>query len=106
MVQTLLVQTPLVHQTPVVHQTPHPPSLLTDWEARIDSHGRVFYVDHVNRTTMWQRPSQTPPCPQALPRSGSTQQMEQLNRRWVEFWVTVETWRPNMAATLEEDPPS
>ncbi|KAG7256876.1 hypothetical protein CRUP_036844, partial [Coryphaenoides rupestris] len=25
-----------------------------DWEARIDSHGRVFYVDHVNRTTTYQ----------------------------------------------------
>uniref|UniRef100_A0A8C5CJD3 HECT-type E3 ubiquitin transferase n=1 Tax=Gadus morhua TaxID=8049 RepID=A0A8C5CJD3_GADMO len=63
--------------------TPPPSSPLTDWEARIDSHGRVFYVDHVNRTTMWQRPSQPPQCSQGLPRSGSTQQMEQLNRRWV-----------------------
>ncbi|KAG7249056.1 hypothetical protein CRUP_036241, partial [Coryphaenoides rupestris] len=51
-----------------------------DWEARIDSHGRVFYVDHVHRTTTWQRPSQPPQCNESLPRSGSTQQMEQLNR--------------------------
>uniref|UniRef100_A0A667W8J8 HECT-type E3 ubiquitin transferase n=1 Tax=Myripristis murdjan TaxID=586833 RepID=A0A667W8J8_9TELE len=43
---------------------PLPPN----WEARIDSHGRIFYVDHVNRTTTWQR-------------SNSIQQMEQLNRR-------------------------
>uniref|UniRef100_A0A667WU25 HECT-type E3 ubiquitin transferase n=1 Tax=Myripristis murdjan TaxID=586833 RepID=A0A667WU25_9TELE len=41
---------------------PLPPN----WEARIDSHGRIFYVDHVNRTTTWQR-------------SNSIQQMEQLN---------------------------
>ncbi|GAB6021682.1 hypothetical protein CHUAL_004262 [Chamberlinius hualienensis] len=27
------------------------------WEARIDSHGRVFYIDHLSRTTTWQRPS-------------------------------------------------
>lgn len=53
---------------------------LLDWEARIDSHGRIFYVDHVNRTTTWQRPT-APPAPQILQRSNSIQQMEQLNRR-------------------------
>lgn len=52
----------------------------TDWEARIDSHGRIFFVDHVNRTTTWQRPT-GPPAPQGLTRSSSIQQMEQLNRR-------------------------
>lgn len=52
----------------------------SDWEARIDSHGRIFYVDHVNRTTTWQRPT-APPAPQTLQRSNSIQQMEQLNRR-------------------------
>lgn len=52
----------------------------SDWEARIDSHGRIFYVDHVNRTTTWQRPT-APPAPQTLQRSSSIQQMEQLNRR-------------------------
>uniref|UniRef100_A0AAQ6A6K4 HECT-type E3 ubiquitin transferase n=1 Tax=Amphiprion ocellaris TaxID=80972 RepID=A0AAQ6A6K4_AMPOC len=56
-------------------------SVATDWEARIDSHGRVFYVDHVNRTTTWQRPSHGGKCNHGIPRSGSTQQMEQLNRR-------------------------
>uniref|UniRef100_A0A8C7L1J5 HECT-type E3 ubiquitin transferase n=1 Tax=Oncorhynchus kisutch TaxID=8019 RepID=A0A8C7L1J5_ONCKI len=54
---------------------PLPPS-----EARIDSHSRVFYVDHVNRTTTWQRPT-APPAPQLLQRSNSIQQMEQLNHR-------------------------
>uniref|UniRef100_A0AAQ6ABV0 HECT-type E3 ubiquitin transferase n=1 Tax=Amphiprion ocellaris TaxID=80972 RepID=A0AAQ6ABV0_AMPOC len=55
---------------------PLPPN----WEARIDSHGRIFFVDHVNRTTTWQRPT-GPPAPQGLTRSNSIQQMEQLNRR-------------------------
>lgn len=62
----------------------HPSCCLScslDWEARIDSHGRIFYVDHVNRTTTWQRPT-APPAPQVLQRSNSIQQMEQLNRRW------------------------
>lgn len=54
---------------------------LSDWEARIDSHGRIFFVDHVNRTTTWQRPT-GPPAPQGLTRSNSIQQMEQLNRRF------------------------
>lgn len=53
-----------------------------DWEARIDSHGRVFYVDHVNRTTTWQRPTAAA-TPDGMRRSGSIQQMEQLNRRLV-----------------------
>ncbi|MBN3321502.1 HECW2 ligase, partial [Atractosteus spatula] len=64
---------------------PLPPN----WEARIDSHGRVFYVDHVNRTTTWQRPT-APPAPQHLQRSNSIQQMEQLNR---EEGEEEEIWR-------------
>uniref|UniRef100_A0A673JKI1 HECT-type E3 ubiquitin transferase n=1 Tax=Sinocyclocheilus rhinocerous TaxID=307959 RepID=A0A673JKI1_9TELE len=45
------------HHFPSVDE-PLPPN----WEARIDSHGRVFYVDHVNRTTTWQRPSHAAKC--------------------------------------------
>lgn len=55
---------------------------MLDWEARIDSHGRVFYVDHVNRTTTWQRPTAAA-TPDGMRRSGSIQQMEQLNKRLV-----------------------
>ncbi|XP_007542076.1 E3 ubiquitin-protein ligase HECW2-like isoform X4 [Poecilia formosa] len=63
---------------------PLPPN----WEARIDSHGRIFYVDHVNRTTTWQRPT-APPAPQTLQRSSSIQQMEQLNRRYQSIRRTI-----------------
>uniref|UniRef100_A0A8C4H3I5 HECT-type E3 ubiquitin transferase n=1 Tax=Dicentrarchus labrax TaxID=13489 RepID=A0A8C4H3I5_DICLA len=59
-----------------------------DWEARIDSHGRIFYVDHVNRTTTWQRPT-APPAQQTLQRSNSIQQMEQLNRRYQSIRRTI-----------------
>lgn len=31
---------------------PLPPN----WEARKDAHGRVFYIDHTNRTTTWIKP--------------------------------------------------
>nr|XP_020471000.1 E3 ubiquitin-protein ligase HECW2-like [Monopterus albus] len=63
---------------------PLPPN----WEARIDSHGRIFYVDHVNRTTTWQRPT-APPAPQILQRSNSIQQMEQLNSRYQSIRRTI-----------------
>ncbi|KAK2509842.1 hypothetical protein MC885_005896, partial [Smutsia gigantea] len=65
------------HHYPTIDE-PLPPN----WEARIDSHGRVFYVDHVNRTTTWQRPTAAA-TPDGMRRSGSIQQMEQLNRRLV-----------------------
>ncbi|KAM4606558.1 E3 ubiquitin-protein ligase HECW1 [Polymixia lowei] len=67
------------------------PALPPNWEARIDSHGRVFYVDHVNRTTTWQRPSHAPKCNHTLPRSGSNQQMELLNRRYQNIQRTMAT---------------
>nr|XP_057908525.1 E3 ubiquitin-protein ligase HECW2 [Doryrhamphus excisus] len=63
-------------------------SLPPNWEARIDSHGRIFYVDHVNRTTTWQRPT-APAAPQTLQRSNSIQQMEQLNRRYQSIRRTI-----------------
>ncbi|XP_018609824.2 E3 ubiquitin-protein ligase HECW1-like isoform X3 [Scleropages formosus] len=61
-----------------------------DWEARIDSHGRVFYVDHVNRTTTWQHPC-TAGLANGIHRSGSIQQMEQLNRRYQNIQRTMAT---------------
>uniref|UniRef100_A0A8C4PTV4 HECT-type E3 ubiquitin transferase n=1 Tax=Equus asinus asinus TaxID=83772 RepID=A0A8C4PTV4_EQUAS len=68
------------------------------WEARIDSHGRIFYVDHVNRTTTWQRPT-APPAPQVLQRSNSIQQMEQLNRRYQSIRRTMTNERPEENAS-------
>ncbi|XP_034562551.1 E3 ubiquitin-protein ligase HECW1 [Notolabrus celidotus] len=67
------------------------PALPPNWEARVDSHGRVFYVDHVNRTTTWQRPSNSGKCNHGIPRSGSMQQMEQLNRRYQNIQRTMAT---------------
>lgn len=31
------------------------------WEARLDAHGRVFYIDHERRTVSWNRPSNVVP---------------------------------------------
>ncbi|XP_058063132.1 E3 ubiquitin-protein ligase HECW2 [Anopheles bellator] len=33
-------------------EEPLPPA----WEARMDNHGRIFYIDHATRSTSWQRP--------------------------------------------------
>ncbi|KAJ8010514.1 hypothetical protein DPEC_G00075880 [Dallia pectoralis] len=62
-----------------------------NWEARIDSHGRVFYVDHVNRTTTWQRPTHAASKCTGIQRSNSTLQMEQLNRRYQNIQRTMAT---------------
>ncbi|XP_013180490.1 PREDICTED: E3 ubiquitin-protein ligase HECW2-like isoform X2 [Papilio xuthus] len=49
------------------------------WEARMDSHGRVFYIDHVNRTTTWSRPGANG----SAPRSPAPEvQRRQLDRRY------------------------
>ncbi|XP_041486651.1 E3 ubiquitin-protein ligase HECW1 isoform X1 [Microtus oregoni] len=77
------------HHYPTIDE-PLPPN----WEARIDSHGRVFYVDHVNRTTTWQRPT-VAPTPDGMIRSGSVHQMEQLNRRYQNIQRTIATERPD-----------
>ncbi|XP_026094026.1 E3 ubiquitin-protein ligase HECW1 [Carassius auratus] len=84
-----------ITQLPALRSDPHHyPSvdepLPQNWEARIDSHGRVFYVDHVNRTTTWQRPIHAAKC-SSIRRSGSTHQMEQLNRRYQNIQRTMAT---------------
>ncbi|CAM4720697.1 unnamed protein product [Leuciscus chuanchicus] len=70
------------------HYTSADQPLPPNWEARIDSHGRVFYVDHVNRSTTWQKPIHAAKR-SGIPRSGSTHQMEQLNRRYQNIQRTM-----------------
>lgn len=52
---------------------------LQGWEARMDSHGRVFYIDHVNRTTTWQRPTTDGESPRTI--APPEVQRRQLDRR-------------------------
>ncbi|XP_015594787.1 E3 ubiquitin-protein ligase HECW2 isoform X2 [Cephus cinctus] len=65
--------------TSVSSEEPLPPS----WEARIDSHGRVFYIDHVNRTTTWQKPGV------ATRNSGCDFRRQQLDRRYQSVRRTI-----------------
>ncbi|XP_045785634.1 uncharacterized protein LOC123881104 isoform X3 [Maniola jurtina] len=56
-------------------EEPLPPG----WEARMDSHGRVFYIDHINRTTTWQRPAANGSSPRT---PAPEVQRRQLDRRY------------------------
>ena len=64
--------------------------LPTNWEARIDVHGRIFYIDHLNRTTTWTRPRdgqhQTVLQSSTTAQNNESIQRQQLDRR-LEFSV-------------------
>ncbi|XP_014236880.1 E3 ubiquitin-protein ligase HECW2 [Trichogramma pretiosum] len=54
------------------------------WEARVDNHGRIFYIDHINRTTAWE-------CPDAQVRTsiGCDYRRQQLDRRYQSVHRTI-----------------
>ncbi|KAG1652376.1 E3 ubiquitin-protein ligase HECW2 [Nymphon striatum] len=64
-------------------EEPLPPN----WEARIDSHGRIFYIDHSNRTTTWQRPSSSGVVRSQL--NANDLQRQQLDRRYQSIRRTI-----------------
>ncbi len=72
------------HPSPVtiINNTPLPHG----WEQRFDQNGRIYYIDHITKTTTWNRPtagrtSSTTPNPTGLTRNrsnnGSTSRGEQ-----------------------------
>lgn len=77
----------------LANDEPLPPS----WEARIDSHGRVFYIDHVNRTTTWQRPGQS------SRNTGCEMRRQQLDRRYQSVRRTIS--RPDNIDRIDREPP-
>ncbi|XP_076749701.1 hecw ubiquitin protein ligase [Xylocopa sonorina] len=76
---------------PLSSEEPLPPS----WEARIDSHGRVFYIDHIHRMTTWQRPNLT------TRNTGCDLRRQQLDRRYQSVRRTIS--RPD---NIDRDPSS
>lgn len=62
------------------------------WEARMDSHGRIFYIDHTTRTTSWQRPSGG-----TIFVSGRDQHRQQLDRRYQSIRRTITSDRNDFA---------
>lgn len=61
----------------MVDDTEESEPLPEGWEERQDANGRVFYVDHINRRTQWERPTRA-----NLPSAGQVRaQMESDRRR-------------------------
>lgn len=58
-------------------------SLPPAWEARMDSHGRIFYIDHATRTTSWTRPGSQSTI------SVPDQHRQQLDRRYQSIRRTI-----------------
>ncbi|XP_060597868.1 E3 ubiquitin-protein ligase HECW2-like isoform X3 [Ruditapes philippinarum] len=58
------------------------------WEARVDSHHRVFYIDHVNRTTTWEKPQSGQRSIHRRP-TISSQQRQQMDRRYQSIRRTI-----------------
>lgn len=64
--------------------------LPTAWEARMDSHGRIFYIDHTTRTTSWQRPGGGGTgVTDAATIFGRDQHRQQLDRRYQSIRRTI-----------------
>ncbi|XP_044755893.1 E3 ubiquitin-protein ligase HECW2 isoform X2 [Coccinella septempunctata] len=76
-----------VPENPVEHEEPLPPS----WEARMDSHGRVFYIDHATRTTSWTRPGGN--ASSISSSVGAEQHRRQLDRRYQSIRRTISSVR-------------
>uniref|UniRef100_A0A2C9JWF4 HECT-type E3 ubiquitin transferase n=1 Tax=Biomphalaria glabrata TaxID=6526 RepID=A0A2C9JWF4_BIOGL len=68
-------------RNPVLRVDDRDDALPSGWEARVDSHGRIFYIDHVNRTTTWQRPQTGFLTVQRRP-TLSSEQRQNLDRRY------------------------
>ncbi|KAJ4933845.1 hypothetical protein JOQ06_006654 [Pogonophryne albipinna] len=71
---------------PAVSTGPLPPG----WEQRVDQNGRVYFVDHVEKRTAWERPEPLPP--------GWERRVDQMGRVYfVDHMTRTTTWqRPTM----------
>ncbi|XP_036101739.1 E3 ubiquitin-protein ligase Itchy homolog isoform X4 [Molossus molossus] len=69
-----------------VPQAPLPPG----WEQRVDQHGRVYYVDHIEKRTTWDRPEPLPP--------GWERRVDNMGRiYYVDHFTRTTTWqRPTL----------
>ncbi|XP_033097633.1 E3 ubiquitin-protein ligase HECW2-like [Anneissia japonica] len=77
-----------------------------NWEARIDQYNRVFYIDHVNRTTTWSKPTLNKESRRQQQSTDSHQSRQQLERRYQSFRRTLQdrTERRSAISVVEETP--
>ncbi|KAK3702896.1 hypothetical protein QZH41_014166, partial [Actinostola sp. cb2023] len=59
-----------------------------NWERGVDSHGRVYYIDHANRTTTWTRPTRETPQNETNMNDINTH-WQSLDRRYESFRRTL-----------------
>ncbi|XP_042265407.1 E3 ubiquitin-protein ligase Itchy-like [Thunnus albacares] len=73
-------------RVPAVNPGPLPPG----WEQRVDQNGRLYFVDHVEKRTTWERPEPLPP--------GWERRVDQMGRVYfVDHVKRTTTWqRPTM----------
>ncbi|XP_033639342.1 E3 ubiquitin-protein ligase HECW2-like isoform X3 [Asterias rubens] len=64
--------------------------LPNNWEARIDQYGRVFYINHVQRTTTWTKPKISHATQQEHHERDSQQSRQQLDRRYQSIHRTLQ----------------
>ncbi|XP_040009877.1 itchy E3 ubiquitin protein ligase b [Xiphias gladius] len=76
----------LTPRVPAVNAGPLP----LGWEQRVDQNGRVYFVDHVEKRTTWERPEPLPP--------GWERRVDQMGRVYfVDHITRTTTWqRPTM----------
>lgn len=82
---TRLPSIPESARTAVANDEPLPSA----WEARMDSHGRIFYIDHTTRSTSWQRPGGSGILVGNSGRDQHRQQLDQLDRRYQSIRRTI-----------------
>uniref|UniRef100_A0AAQ4PIM5 E3 ubiquitin-protein ligase n=1 Tax=Gasterosteus aculeatus aculeatus TaxID=481459 RepID=A0AAQ4PIM5_GASAC len=77
---------PAAPRVPAVNAGPLPPG----WEQRVDPNGRLYFVDHVEKRTSWERPEPLPP--------GWERRVDQVGRVYfVDHMTRTTTWqRPTM----------
>uniref|UniRef100_A0A672ZL13 E3 ubiquitin-protein ligase n=1 Tax=Sphaeramia orbicularis TaxID=375764 RepID=A0A672ZL13_9TELE len=75
---------------PLLHVTSFIITVLSSWEQRVDLNGRVYFVDHVEKRTTWERPEPLPP--------GWERRVDPMGRVYfVDHMSRTTTWqRPTM----------
>ncbi|KAM9828977.1 itchy E3 ubiquitin protein ligase b [Syngnathus typhle] len=76
-------------RVPAANSGPLPPG----WEQRIDQHGRLYFVDHVEKKTTWERPDPLPP--------GWERRVDQMGRVYfVDHITRTTTWQRPTVETV------
>ncbi|XP_059189978.1 E3 ubiquitin-protein ligase Itchy-like isoform X2 [Centropristis striata] len=76
-------------RVPAVNAVPLPPG----WEQRVDQNGRLYFVDHVEKRTTWERPEPLPP--------GWERRVDQMGRVYfVDHMTRTTTWQRPTVETV------